>query len=468
MSGSTLGGGDDSYADTTAGAASIFGGAGQDTIFGGSGDDTIDGGDDDDSLLGGAGQDLIFGDGGNDTLDGRDTEGGTEPDRMIGGAGNDSIIGGAGGDDLSGGDGDDTVLGGDGDDNIALDAGQDYAEGGAGNDYIDGGLDHTDTIFGGTGADTILTGDGSDSVNGGDPSGGADGADSIMLDEVLFDDTLDGAAPVIGGHDTIGWGDGQGNDTVYGGFGFDVAQIDNPGDYTYQPILRGDALGRDGVNDWLVYRTVGAQDTLTLYDFEIACFLAGTLIATPAGEVPVESLRAGDLVLTGAGRDVPQALLWVGRTRTRIAGHPAPSRVAPVLIRQGALGAGRPARDLRVSPEHALLLDGLLVPAAHLLNGMTIIQETWRPAASYWHLELPAHGVVWAEGAPAESYFDDGNRDQFDNHPVTALVKDLAPAGPRARYAAAACFPMLDGGAALERLRARLASIARRMPPRSA
>ncbi|MEO3471117.1 Hint domain-containing protein [Roseomonas sp. CAU 1739] len=199
-----------------------------------------------------------------------------------------------------------------------------------------------------------------------------------------------------------------------------------------------------------------------MYDFEVACFLAGTLIATPMGEVPVESLRAGDLVLTGPGRDVPQGLLWVGRTRTRIAGHPDPSRVAPILVRAGALGGGRPVRDLRVSPEHALLLDGRLVPAGLLANGTTIVQEDWRPEALYWHLELPAHGIVWAEGAPAESYYDDGNRDQFDNHPVTALFRDFSPHQPRPRYTAAVCFPLLRDKAALDRLRARLAGEAMR------
>jgi hypothetical protein len=148
---------------------------------------------------------------------------------------------------------------------------------------------------------------------------------------------------------------------------------------------------------------------------------------------------------------------WVGHTRVDIARHRDKRKVATVLIRAGALGAGVPARDLRVSPEHAFLLQGRLVPAHLLVNGTTIIQEPWHRAMTYWHVELDEHGVLVAEGALAESYFDDGNRHLFDNG-VIALHADFAAGRAGRRYATEAfARPVIDADdPALRRIRAAL------------
>lgn len=73
-----------------------------------------------------------------------------------------------------------------------------------------------------------------------------------------------------------------------------------------------------------------------------------------------------------------------------MARHPEPAKVAPVLVKAGALGPGAPFRDLRVPPDHALLLDGNLIPAKHVLNGVSILQELWRPTVEYWHIKRQA------------------------------------------------------------------------------
>ncbi len=143
----------------------------------------------------------------------------------------------------------------------------------------------------------------------------------------------------------------------------------------------------------------------------VACFRGGTRIRTPSGDVAVETLRAGDPVVTAAGERRP--LRWVGSRYVRCSDCPDPRLAWPVRIAKDALEPGVPAADLYLSPDHALFLDGVLVPVKHLVNGGTVAcvpadEVTW------YHLELDRHDVLLAEGAPAESYLDIGDRGKFD------------------------------------------------------
>jgi uncharacterized repeat protein (TIGR03803 family) len=146
----------------------------------------------------------------------------------------------------------------------------------------------------------------------------------------------------------------------------------------------------------------------------VVCYAAGTRIATQTGERPIERLREGDLVLAGGADGVfrPRPVRWVGRRVLDLATHPDPELAAPIRLLAGALGPGSPARDLVVSPDHCLLLDQHLLPAYRLLNGVSVVQEH-PPTVEYWHVELDAHGLLLAEGVPAESYLDEGTRDFF-------------------------------------------------------
>ncbi len=150
------------------------------------------------------------------------------------------------------------------------------------------------------------------------------------------------------------------------------------------------------------------------------CFASGTRIATTRGEVAVEDLRVGDLVLTPRAAAKVQPIIWIGHTRVNVAAHPNRTTVAPILVKEGAIAEGVPHRDLRVSPDHAFFIDGRLVPAKHLVNGSSIVQEAWCPQVTYWHVELPEHAVIVSEGAATESYLDDGNRQNFDNGAVAS------------------------------------------------
>jgi hypothetical protein len=184
------------------------------------------------------------------------------------------------------------------------------------------------------------------------------------------------------------------------------------------------------------------------YVVSIACFRAGTRILTGRGELPVEHLRAGDRVVTVLGRRLAP-VRWVGHRRISIARHPRPDEVLPVRVQAHAFGAGMPHRDLWLSPDHAVHVDGALIPVRYLVNGMTIAQREVGEI-SYFHVELDRHEVLLAEGLPAESYLDTGNRCAFANGGSAAeLAPDFAPRA----WDALGCAPLVLGGEAVTAVR---------------
>jgi hypothetical protein len=143
------------------------------------------------------------------------------------------------------------------------------------------------------------------------------------------------------------------------------------------------------------------------------CFLGGTMIATPEGEKPIETLKPGDLVTTATGKIVPVRWIGISTISTRFA---SALRTMPVRISAGALDENLPKRDLLLSPDHALLLDGFLVQASALVEGMLIRREYRMPETfRYYHIEVSAHELILAEGVPAETFVDNVSRMNFDN-----------------------------------------------------
>jgi hypothetical protein len=144
----------------------------------------------------------------------------------------------------------------------------------------------------------------------------------------------------------------------------------------------------------------------------ISCFAAGTRIATPAGELPVEILCIGDLVCTASGPT--RMITWIGHRRVDCDRHADPASILPMRIATGAFAPGQPARDLLLSPDHAVFFDGALIPIKYLLNGDTVHQVPAREV-TYFHIELEKHDIVLADGLPVESYLDTGSRSAFAN-----------------------------------------------------
>ena len=181
---------------------------------------------------------------------------------------------------------------------------------------------------------------------------------------------------------------------------------------------------------------------------EAPCYVAGTRILAEHGEAAVETLREGDRVRTADGRLAP--VRWVGRMRVDLARHPAPHHAAPIRIAANAFAPGLPKRDLLVSPDHALLAEGVLIPARRLVNGATIRAEPNFGVVTYVHVELDRHDLLLAEGLAAESYLDTGNRGSFaGNAGVRGLHPDFV-ADPEAAalqaFAERGCRPLVIHG----------------------
>jgi autotransporter passenger strand-loop-strand repeat protein len=220
------------------------------------------------------------------------------------------------------------------------------------------------------------------------------------------------------------------------------------GSKSFTQLLTGDYSGT-----YVHLRSDGDTGTVAVFE-TTPCYCRGTAILTEAGEVAVETLQIGDKVVTLSGAKRP--IRWIGR-RAYAGRFAAGNRdILPVLIRAGALDKNVPKRDLFVSPLHAMYLDQVLIPAALLVNGHSIVQVETVDRVDYFHIELETHDVILAEGAAAETFIDDDSRMMFHNAmEFSALYPDIVRGD--ARY----CAPRVEAGEALEAVRRRLAARAK-------
>jgi hypothetical protein len=149
----------------------------------------------------------------------------------------------------------------------------------------------------------------------------------------------------------------------------------------------------------------------------IPCFAKGTKILTANGEVVVEGLAIGDLVVTVGGEY--QMIQWIGRRHVKCHSQSEPTRFFPVRIMPDAFGCGRPNKELMLSPDHSVFIEGVLVPVRFLVNGTTI-EQVEVEAVTYFHIEVSRHDVVLVEGLPVETYLDTGGRGAFEGQSYLA------------------------------------------------
>jgi autotransporter passenger strand-loop-strand repeat protein len=298
----------------------------------------------------------------------------------------------------------------------------DYTPGATISVNLDGGVASGTTVdgggteivsSGGAAAGVTLSGGTLDILSGGSATGG-----------ITFAGTggaLDVAAPSLGA-------------TISGFATGDTIDLENVAftGATSATITGGVATITEGATTYTL-NFASADDGDTLYTVSdgtngtdvVLCFYPGTRLSTPSGETAVEALRPGDLVRTMNG-DLP--VRWIGESHvsTRFAD---PLRTLPIRIKAGALADGIPVRDLLVSPDHAILLDGILVQANALVNGVSIVRERNVPECfTYYHVELATHELLLAEGTPAESFVDNVHRMAFHNWDEhEALHQDASP-----------------------------------------
>jgi Ca2+-binding RTX toxin-like protein len=360
----------DDRLDGAGGSDQLFGGTGRDSLVGGAGSDSLDGGTDDDSLFGGTGTDSLRGGSGDDSLDG-----GADADRLFGDDGNDTLIGVAGADTLDGGFGNDSLFGGADVDSILGDLGNDSIFGGADDDFLFGGTGND--YFGYALGDVRVDNPGFESVFGGGEDGDPITIDNDILDLRAYGLRYGWAAVVIT------------RTTAEDG----LVRL-----YDRAPNLTGAVF----------FGTIAFEDIE-----RVICFTPGIRILTDRGDVAVENLVTGDLVVT---RDHGlQPIRWIGRRLLSAQALHANPALRPVRIAKGALGADGPDRVMLVSPQHRLLIESsmaelhfgeaeVLVPARHLV-GLCDIAEVLPPdGVTYIHILFDAHEIVRSDGIWTESF----------------------------------------------------------------
>jgi len=187
-----------------------------------------------------------------------------------------------------------------------------------------------------------------------------------------------------------------------------------------------------------------APPYLPVIPFSFGCFVAGTRILTDTGKIPVEALRIGQsvVVVRQDGNRALRPIRWIGHRTIDVTRHADPTLVCPIRIRAHAFAPNAPQRDLLVSPDHAIFAGGLLIPARLLRNGATIRRDDALRTVRYFHVELDQHAILLAEGLPAETYLDTGNRNVFENSGTPMLLHpDLSGGAEQAQREAASCAP---------------------------
>ena len=115
-------------------------------------------------------------------------------------------------------------------------------------------------------------------------------------------------------------------------------------------------------------------------------------------------------------------------------------------VAAGAFGHGKSPRDPWLSPDHAVYVEGALIPVKHLINGSSIAQVP-RVSVTYYHVELERHDVVLAEGLAAECYLQGADPTIFANNAgAVALHPDLRSR----KWEVEGCAPRVVTGDILE------------------
>ncbi|OAG74761.1 adhesin/invasin tiba translocator [Gluconobacter japonicus] len=244
----------------------------------------------------------------------------------------------------------------------------------------------------------------------------------------------------------LDYSQGESASFVSSGGGY-YLQVTSGADVVYSTRMQGD-YSSNGVT--LIRDTDGS----TIAELGPVCFLGGSLIKTPAGEVVVENLRAGDdVIVVRDGVEQSETVSWVGSKTAQVRNglHPDEAGYA-VRIRAGAVSENVPHTDLLLTSEHCLYLDGVFIPVRMLVNGGSIAYATDIAVYDYYHVETANHDVVVANGLMTESYLDTGNRNSFAQPGDVAALSTAVKS-----WEHDASAPLVTDRAVVEPIHARLA-----------
>lgn len=243
----------------------------------------------------------------------------------------------------------------------------------------------TDDLFFEAGRGSALINNGGDNITLLDPETGT------FIQATFNGDALDDPTLGAGGYD---------------GFPEDAVRIGSGEDFGSD--TDGQSLQRTGDG-----KTTFSSDTPTPGTANI-CFADGTHLLTPSGPCKVEDLNVGDLVMIADGRTAP--VRWVFVKKWSAQDMSAHRNLAPICISKDAFGVGLPERDLRLSQQHRILVEGpiaqrmfgvreVLVPAKALLSLPGIYIDIPSACVRYYHVMLDVHDVLIAEGVRSESLY---------------------------------------------------------------
>ncbi|MGD7070226.1 Hint domain-containing protein [Acetobacter sp. AAB5] len=160
------------------------------------------------------------------------------------------------------------------------------------------------------------------------------------------------------------------------------------------------------------------------------CFLSGSMIRTPEGDVAVEDIKIGDEIVAfdwKSNKEVTQPVVWAGKSHAfAYANMPDDEAGYPVRVLKDAIADGVPYKDMLITPEHCLFFEGKFVPARMLVNGVSIFYDKTIVSYEYYHLEAEQHSVITADGMLTESYLDTGNRSSFRQEGKIASLRNTA------------------------------------------
>ncbi|MDN7351446.1 Hint domain-containing protein [Acetobacter senegalensis] len=267
---------------------------------------------------------------------------------------------------------------------------------------------------------------------------------SEIASTVIFKQNTDATGAVLGNTLTIDFNGGTANQIpsiqnlstydkiVIAGTGSTAVTLGLTanGDGTYS--LTG-AIPSWGNKTFVISSSVTLAGNLTPSDFTVTtdsanttlvCFLPGSMIRTPTGDVAVEDIRVGDEVVAYInGKAVVRPVIWAGCKGATVRAHlPDDEAGYPVRVKQDAIAEGVPYKDMLITPDHCLFFDGRFVPVRMLVNGTSIFYDRSILSYDYYHIETDEHSVILADGMLTESYLDTGNRMSFQQEGIVARL----------------------------------------------